>query len=226
MTLSIAGRCARTGQFGVAITSSSPAVAARCAYVRGGVGAACSQNITDPRLGRRLLDLMAAGHSAPEAVAEVVASEPLIGYRQLSAVDAAGRTGAYSGEHTLGVHAAAEGVDAVAAANLLASSNVPAEMVERFSADTGQDLAERLIGALKAGLAAGGEAGPVHSAGLLIHGDVSWAIADLRVDWSDEPVLELERVWYVWKPQMADYLQRALNPSAAPSYRVPGDPDR
>jgi uncharacterized Ntn-hydrolase superfamily protein len=226
MTLSIAGRCARTGQFGVAITSSSPAVAARCAYVRTGVGAACSQNITDPRLGRRLLDLMAAGSSAPDAVAEVVASEPLIEYRQISAVDATGRTGSFSGAHTLGVHATAESSEVVAAGNLLASADVPAAMIDNYRGNEGLDLAERLISALKSGLAAGGEAGPVHSAGLLIHGDVSWAITDLRVDWSQDPVLELERVWYVWRPQVADYLQRALRPEIAPSYGVPGDPDR
>ena len=64
MTLSIAGRCERTGQFGIAISSSSPAVAARCAWVRAGVGAACTQNITDPRLGTRLLDLL-SGEQLP-----------------------------------------------------------------------------------------------------------------------------------------------------------------
>lgn len=226
MTLSIAGRCERTGQFGVAITSSSLAVAARCAYVRAGVGAACSQNITDPRLGHRLLDRMAAGRSAADAVADVVAGEPDIAYRQLTAVDAAGRTGTYSGSRTLGLYGSARGPNAVSAANLLASTDVPAAMIGAFIANAGAELAERLIGALKAGLAAGGEAGPVHSSGLLICADVSWPVTDLRVDWSEEPVLELERVWYVWKPQVADYLQRALNPGAAPSYGVPGDPDR
>ena len=63
VTFSVAGHCARTGRFGVAVSSSSPAVAARCAFVRAGVGAACSQNITDPRLGDRLLDLLALGCS-------------------------------------------------------------------------------------------------------------------------------------------------------------------
>ena len=76
MTLSIAGRCARTGQFGIAISSSSPAVAARCAWARAGVGAACTQNITDPRLGPALLDLLAAGATAPQAMAAVTGEEP------------------------------------------------------------------------------------------------------------------------------------------------------
>jgi uncharacterized Ntn-hydrolase superfamily protein len=95
MTLSLAGRCARTGQLGVVISSSSPAVAARCAWARAGVGAVCTQNITDPRLGPALLDRMAAGVSASEAMQDVTAQEPLIAYRQLSAVDRQGRTAAW-----------------------------------------------------------------------------------------------------------------------------------
>lgn len=226
MTLSIAARCARTGQFGVAITSSSPAVASRCAYVRAGVGAACSQNITDPRLGSRLLNLMTAGRSAPAAVDELVASEAFIDYRQITAVDRAGQTGVYSGARTLGIHGAAEARDAVAAGNLLANSAVLEAMTGAFAQDPGGELAGRLIGALAAGLAAGGEAGPVHSAGVLVAGDVSWPITDLRVDWSDDPVAELQGLWLRWGPLAADYLRRALDPGGAPSYGVPGDPDR
>lgn len=226
MTLSIAARCERTGQFGVIVTSSSPAVAARCAYVRAGAGAACTQNITDPRLGPRLLDLMAAGVGAADAVAEVAGSEPLIAYRQLTAVDAAGQGAAFSGEHTLGEHGSVVARNAVAAGNLLASKSVLAAMIAGFESAPDQDLGDRLIAAVKAGLSAGGEAGPVHSAGLLIAGQVSWPITDLRVDWSSNPISELEAVWHVWKPQAADYLQRALNPGRAPSYGVPGDPDR
>ena len=64
MTFSLVGRCARTGRFGVVVASSSPAVAARCAWARAGVGAVATQNITDPRLGPRLLDLLALGRSA------------------------------------------------------------------------------------------------------------------------------------------------------------------
>ena len=72
MTFSIVGRCARSGQFGVVISSSSPAVAARCAWARAGVGAACTQNITDPRLGTVLLDGIANGGTAPEAMAALL----------------------------------------------------------------------------------------------------------------------------------------------------------
>ena len=73
MTFSIAARCAETGMFGLAVSSSSPAVAARCAFARAGVGAVASQNITDPALGERCLDLMAAGSSARLAIDTIVA---------------------------------------------------------------------------------------------------------------------------------------------------------
>ena len=223
MTLSVAARCERTGQFGVIIASSSPAVAARCAYVRAGIGAACTQNITDPRLGPVLLDLMASGRTAQEAVSAVVGSEALIAYRQLTAIDVSGVTGSHSGEGTLGIHATAYGANVVATGNLLANDEVPKAMVQAFGTNTDDDLGDRLLAALSAGIDAGGEAGPVHSAGLLIAGEASWPITDLRVDWHDDPIAELALVWYVWKPQVAGYLQRALNPGNAPSYGVPGD---
>jgi uncharacterized Ntn-hydrolase superfamily protein len=223
MTLSIAGRCARTGQFGVAISSSSPAVAARCAWARAGVGAACTQNITDPRLGTVLLDRMAAGESATEALAEVTTTEPLIGWRQLTAIDHNGFTATWSGEQTLGTYATAEGPDCVAAGNLLADSHVPLEMAGAFAGRPDDDLGSRLVAALTEGLRAGGEAGPVHSAGLIIVSDVPWPVTDLRVDWASDPVAELAALWRLWRPQADAYRLRALDPSTAPSYGVPGD---
>jgi uncharacterized Ntn-hydrolase superfamily protein len=223
VTFSLVGRCRRTGMVGAVVSSSSPAVAARCAHARAGVGAAASQNITDPRLGTLLLELMESGRSATEAV-EVVASEaPDIEYRQLTAVDANGGAGAYSGEHTLGRYAAHCETDAAAAGNLLANDGVPAAMAQAFAADPDLHLGDRLIAALRAGLDAGGEEGPVRSAGLVICDRESWPPADLRVDWDDDPVTRLADLWELWKPQMDDYVTRALHPASAPSYGVPGD---
>jgi uncharacterized Ntn-hydrolase superfamily protein len=96
-------------------------------------------------------------------------------------------------------------------------------MLEAVAASAAQHLAERLVRALEAGLAAGGEEGPVRSAGLVVCDRVEWPIADLRVDWHEQPVPELRAVWHVWRPQMDDYVTRALDPSAAPSFGVPGD---
>jgi uncharacterized Ntn-hydrolase superfamily protein len=223
MTFSIVARCARTGRFGVAVASSSPAVAARCAYARAGVGAATTQNITDPRLGPRALDLMALGADADQACAVVVAGAPHVAYRQLTIIDAAGRTACFSGGHVLGCHGSASGVDAVSAGNLLANEGVPQAIVNAFEASAGLDLGGRLLAAMQAGLDAGGEAGPIHSAGMKLVDHVAWPIADLRVDWSDAPLAELAKLWSVFEPQMDAYVTRALNPTEAPSYGVPGD---
>jgi uncharacterized Ntn-hydrolase superfamily protein len=221
VTFSLLGIDPESGRIGAVISSSSPAVAARCVAVRAGVGAAASQNITDPRLGGRLLDLLAAGAAPQQAIDELVASEPGVGYRQLAAIDAQGRSGVYSGPHTLGTHAAARAAGAVAAGNLLADTGVPERMVEAFAGRG--SLGDRLIAALRAGLSAGGEEGPVRSAGLLVADAVAWPVADLRVDWADDPVEELARLWRLWEPQSDGYVLRALDPSAAPSFGVPGD---
>jgi len=223
VTLAIAARCAKTGMFGVAISSSSPAVAARCPYARTGVGAVSTQNITDPTLGPRALDLMELGASAEEAMA-VLRRADKIDYRQVIIVDAQGRTAAFSGKGTLGTHAVAHGPGAVAAGNLLASAQVPQSMVDAFAASEGAHLGERLLVALGAGITAGGEAGPVHSAGLLVVDQVPWPVASLRVDWAEhDPVGELRKVWKIYEPQLADYVRRALDPASAPSFGVPGD---
>lgn len=223
MTFSIAARCAETGMFGIAVSSSSPAVAARCAYARAGVGAFGTQNITDPRLGPLGLDLMAEGASAVEAMAALVQSAPHIAFRQLIAVDAAGGTAAYSGDRTLGTFATAQKHGVVAAGNLLRNGEVPAAMVAAFQRAQGH-LGDRLLTAMAAAITAGGEEGPVHSVGMQLVRDVPWPVADLRVDWAeDDPIGELHKLWDIYKPQLEAYVTRALNPTGAPSFGVPGD---
>lgn len=223
MTFSLVARCAETGMFGVAISSSSPAVAARCSYARAGVGAVASQNVTDPTLGPLALDLMAAGMDAAAAVAEVKRRGAFIEYRQVLAVDAQGGTAIHSGENALGTWTEARGRDVASGGNLLANDGVPAAIVAAFEASSGH-LGDRLVAALRAGLAAGGEAGPVHSAGMLLVDRVSWPVADLRCDWTEVcPIEAVAAAWEVYKPQLEAYVQRALDPRAAPSYGVPGD---
>ncbi|MGB0659854.1 MAG: DUF1028 domain-containing protein [Mangrovicoccus sp.] len=223
MTFSIVARCAQTGMFGTAISSSSPAVAARCSYAWSGVGAVSTQNVTDPRLGPMALDLMAQGKSAQEALAEIAASQPHMAYRQVLAVDNTGESAIFSGPNALGIWSEAKVDHAAAAGNLLAAPDVPEAILEGFAASSGH-LGDRLLAALKAGLAAGGEAGPVHSAGLLLVDQVAWPVADLRCDWHEAcPIEALAEAWAVYKPQLQDYVQRALDPRAAPSYGVPGD---
>ena len=222
MTFSLIARCARTGQFGMVISSSSPAVAARCAHVRAGVGVVASQNVTDPALGPLILDQLAQGNAAADALAFVTAGRDFIDYRQLLVVDAAGGRAIHSGAQVLGVWGQAVGRDCAAGGNLLADTGVPAAMVDVFEGAVGH-LGDRLILALQAGLAAGGEAGPVHSAGLKIADTLDWPLVDLRIDWADDPIGMLVAAWDVYRPQMAAYVQRAVDPTVAPSYGVPGN---
>ena len=223
MTFSLVARCAETGMFGVAISSSSPAVAARCSYTRAGIGAVASQNITDPSLGPLCLDLMQSGKSAQEAIAEVKSTGKHIEYRQVLAIDARGQTAIHSGPNSLGIWTDASGQDVVSAGNLLANEDVPQAIVDGFQTAKGH-LGDRLIAAMHAGLAAGGEAGPVHSAGMQICDKVSWPVADLRCDWTEEcPIEAIATAWEIYQPQLEAYVQRAIDPREAPSYGVPGD---
>lgn len=223
MTFSLVARCAETGMFGVAISSSSPAVAARCSYARAGVGAVASQNVTDPTLGPLVLDMMENGASADAAIAEVKRRSRFMEYRQILAVDANGSTAIHSGPNALGIWAEARAENVASGGNLLANDGVPQAVVEGFLGSSGH-LGDRLLAAMRAGLAAGGEAGPVHSAGLKLVDRVSWPVADLRCDWTEDcPIENVAAAWSVYKPQLEAYIQRALDPSAAPSYGVPGD---
>ena len=223
MTISIAARCERTGAFGVAISSSSPAVGSRCPNVRAGVGAVSSQNVTDPSLGPALLDALESGLGAHEALAKVssVATHPE--FRQLTVVDKTGEAAVYSGEKSLGINAEVTAKNVAAAGNMLANSDVIQAMVNSFSATSDNELADRLIQALEAGVKAGGEAGPVHSAAVVVATEVSWPTTNLRIDWDENPISKLRDLYKVWAPQSQDYLTRALNPNSAPSYGVPGD---
>lgn len=210
------------GRFGVAVASSSPAVAARCAHLRDGVGAVSSQNITDPRLGGALLDRLQAGYSAREALTAVVHESPSVNYRQLVVLDARGGAAVFSGTQALGVVGEGRGVNSVAAGNMLAHPGVAQALCDAFEAAAG-DLEERLFAALHGAEAAGGEAGPVRSAGISVVSGHGWRDTDLRVDWHEDPIAELGRLLDVWLPQRQDYVVRALDPAASVGYGVPGD---
>src|SRR5258708_7888425 len=162
MTFSIVARSADARLFGVAIASSSPAVAARCMHGRAGVGAVATQNITDPSLGPGVLDVLGRGLKAQAALDEVLSATPFAAYRQLLAIGSAGPPAIHSGAQGLGVVSAAIGTNAAAAGNLLASPAVPAAMITAFVVATAH-LGACLLQALRAGPDPAGEAGPAHS---------------------------------------------------------------
>ncbi|MFE6160964.1 DUF1028 domain-containing protein [Streptomyces sp. NPDC056486] len=212
-------------RFGIAASSSSPAVAARVVHLRPGIGAATSQNITDPMLGTSLLDGLADHGDAERALADVTGAagnKETIDYRQLTVLGRSGPGVAFSGPHTLGTFASATADGAVAAGNMLSGKHVPGVLLDAYAAATGE-LEERLLAAMQAAVAAGGEEGPVYSAGMAVVADVGWRVTDLRVDWADDPLDRLGDLLDVWLPQRDNYVRRGLDPATSPSYGVPGD---
>lgn len=218
MTFALAARCPRTGMLGCAVTTSSIAVGSRCSFARAHVGAALTQHFTDPRLGPLGLDFLAQGKTAQQAIDALVASTPHHGWRQLAIVDAAGRTAHYSGHDIASIHAGISGDGVVAVGNLLKDAGVPSAMIRDFERAPERPLAERLVAALAAGLAAGGENNPVISAALLVVHEQSFPYVDLRVDDDPAPIARLEALWRAYAPQAEDYVKRALAPGDAPDF--------
>jgi uncharacterized Ntn-hydrolase superfamily protein len=210
--------------FGMAIASSSPAVAARCSHALAGAGVVATQNITDPALGPQILRALAYGSTAAAALAAALNATPHAAYRQVLVLGRSGPPAVYTGLRALGIAGAAMGVDSAAGGNLLASADAPAAMVAAFETATGH-FGARLLEGLHAGMKRGGEAGPVHSAGLLVVRDQTWPIVDLRVDWREaDPVAALSDLWRIYAPQIEEYVRRAVDPEGAPAFGVPGNP--
>lgn len=215
MTFSLVARCARTGMFGAAVTTSSLAVGARCPYARAKVGAVLSQSFTDPRIGTRALDLLGQGHTAQEASDLIVAEAPQREWRQLAIIDRNGGTAAFSGANVGPEKAEAHGENCVAVANIVRSAAVPRAMIQAFEAAHAETLARRLVAALNAGEAAGGEFQPVVSAALLAVHEEPFPYIDLRVDQHVSPIDELERLLSAYEPEADAYVIRALDPDRA-----------
>jgi uncharacterized Ntn-hydrolase superfamily protein len=214
MTCAILARCGETGQLGVAVVSSLMAVTSRCAFVQAQVGAVVVQSMADPRLGPAALTLLAGGYR-PEAVIRAFArTEEGFDYRQVALISSSGATAVHNGRHVFGLHGAAEGESCAAVCNRLAAREVPDLMVAAYVRTRGE-LGDRLVAALHAAVADGG-AGTVRAAGLLIAEQEAWPLVDLRIDWSEgDPVAELEKLWRLWRPEMRNYLERALDPASA-----------
>jgi uncharacterized Ntn-hydrolase superfamily protein len=215
MTFSLIGRCARTGQFGAAASTSNLAVGARVPFCAPGVGAVLTQHRTDPRLGPRGIALLRSGCTAQETVDALVASTAHHAWRQLAAIDANGRTAFFHGAEVRPAANAGQSQDCIAIGNILANDRVPPAMAEAFASDPSLHLAERLLRGLEAGLAAGGEHGPVFSAGLLVVHRESFPLVDLRIDNGADPIPRLRALWEEYLPWMDEFLIRAVEPDRA-----------
>ena len=216
MTFSVVGMCRQTGMFGAAVTTSSIGVGSRCPFAQAGVGAVLTQHRTDPRLGARGLELLAAGQSASQVMAALVQDNPTIGWRQLAIIDTQGETAYYHGDRISSIHAAAQGNAVCAIGNILRSEDVPQAMVEAFGQEPEAHLAERLLRALEAGLEAGGELKQVKSAALLVVHEQPFPLVDLRVELDPQPLVELRFLWELYRSQLELYVRRAIDPDSVP----------
>ena len=216
MTYSMIAQCPDTGAFGGSIGTSSLAVGNRCLHIRHGHGAFLSQHRTDPRLGVQGVELIAAGKSAADAMAEVVTA-PNIGWRQMAALDANGGTAWHHGDMLYSITAHATGDRCIAIGNIIDNADVPAAMIEAFMASAGQPLEDRLVTALEAGRDAGGEVlEPLHSAALRVSGADGMDRCDLRVDHSDEAATALRDLLTAYGDQADSLRKVAFEPQNVP----------
>ena len=196
MTYSIVARDPDTGELGVAVQSHWFSVGSIVTWARPGVGAVATQANLEPAYGPRVLDLLAGGVPAPEALARLVAEDPLGQSRQVAVVDAAGRAAAHTGSSCIPYagHVTADGISCQA--NIMASERVWPAMLEAFQAANGS-LADRLLGALDAAEREGGDIRGRQSAAILVvpaEGEPWTTVVSLRVEDHPDPLPELRRL--------------------------------
>lgn len=216
MTFSIIGHDPHSGRFGIAIGTSSLAVGNRCPWALAGKGAVTTQARTDIRLGPKGIDLLSEGLGAQETVDRLVAESEYPQRRQLAVIDNQGHTAFYSGPDIQTVHAGFAGKNCVSTGNGLDNTGVPQAMVEWFEAHGDVPFVDRLLGALDAGIEAGGEWGPIHSAALLVVDKHPWPQVDLRVDYEDNPEIKLRELWQMNEPKLDHFIRQVLEPNDIP----------
>ena len=219
MTFSIVAHCPRTGQLGVAVSTAVPAVGSMCPYVKPGVGAVSTQSWVNPYLAIEALQRMERGEPGPAALRAVLAGDEGRDVRQLGLVDAQGRAASWSGElctdwfgHLVDDHFAVQG-------NMLVGEATVSSMAAAYRDAASRDLAERLLLALEAGQAAGGDKRGRQSASLTVYGEEDYALLDLRVDEHADPVAELRRIHRVALLQLVPFvasMPRRRGVAAAP----------
>ncbi|MBV9522366.1 MAG: DUF1028 domain-containing protein [Alphaproteobacteria bacterium] len=218
MTFSIAALCPRTGAFGCAIATSSMAAGARVPFVAPGFGVVLTQARTDPALGALGLRRLEAGRSAAEALSDLLAAAARhAAWRQLAILDRSGDIAHFTGAAVMDPKGARQGQGAIAIGNAVAEAQVIDAILAGFEAAAEEGLPDRLIAALKGGLAAGGEAYPLRSAALKVaRPGVPFVPIDLRIDFAETPIAALRHHCQLWSPMVEDYVRRALDPERAP----------
>jgi uncharacterized Ntn-hydrolase superfamily protein len=205
-TYSLVGRCARTGELGACVASAVPAVGAICLVSRSGVGLACTQSWVNPYLARDALDQMEAGAEAGVALSAVIASDPAHAFRQIGAIGISGPGAAFTGGECTQWCGQRCGADYTVQGNMLTGPETLDAMVAAFEAEPDVALEERLMRALEAAQAVGGDKRGRQSAALLVTNAEAYARVDLRVDEHADPVAALRRVLTVASAQLAPFV--------------------
>lgn len=221
MTYTIIGRCARTGDIGVAVATYSVVVGSLCPAAMSHVGAVTSQAFVDPELKTLALSLLAQGHSAEGALDLLLRNGSDLQYRQIGLIDREGRTAVHTGQANRMWAGSRSGPNHSALGNVLVGEEVVVEMAAAFQESEAQALPERLLRALEAGRDAGGQIGstgplPERSASLLVRGRSEFDGMDLRVDMHPTAVEELRRIHDSYLPYMPFNRLRWLKPAEAP----------
>jgi len=201
-TFSIVARCSRTRMLGTGVASKFIAVGSVCSHAQAGVGAISTQAYGNPYLGINGLNLLAEGLSAPETLAEVLAQDAGREKRQLIIIDHEGRGAAFTGALTSPWCGHLQGEGYVVAGNMLAGEAVIQAMATAFEQAAAEELAERLLRALEAGQAAGGDRRGRQAAHVQVVHNEAWKYVDLRVDEHPQPIVELRRIFEVAKREL------------------------
>lgn len=194
MTWSIIARDSRTGQFGIAVATKFFAVGARVPHIAAGIGGVATQALVNPYYGIDGLTLLREGREPHAIVEQLIAADSGRESRQLHIMDANGRIAAFTGRECVDWCGHVQGDGFSIAGNMLAGAAVLDDTAKALVANARLPFAQRLIAALKAGEAAGGDKRGKQSAALLIHGEEEWSDLDLRVDDHADPLAELERL--------------------------------
>jgi uncharacterized Ntn-hydrolase superfamily protein len=216
MTWSIVAHDAKTGAFGVAVTTRFFAVGALCPHAQSRIGAVATQALINPLYGPKALALLADEVDPAEAVRQLIAGDEGREARQLHMIDRRGRIAQHTGRNCIGWCGHLKGDGYAVAGNMLAGAAVIEETAKAYEVRSALPFAERLIAALDAGQVVGGDKRGKQSAALRIHTSESYPALDLRVDDHPEPLVELRRLHEVSKQifqPFMKFLPSAENPA-------------
>jgi uncharacterized Ntn-hydrolase superfamily protein len=216
MTWSIVAHDPNSDAFAVAVATKAFAVGASCPFVRAGVGAVSTQSMTNRYLGPAILDAMARGLAPAAAIEGALAGDDGRGIRQVHAVDRNGRTAAWTGGNCVEWCGSASAGGISVAGNMLAGQPTVAATLASWKANRDMPVPDRLMTAMDAGQAAGGDRRGKQSAAMVMVTTEDFPDLNLRVDDHDEPLHELRRLLAVWKVEGVPRLGTApskANPS-------------